>query len=337
MKILENVPLREFNSFGVPSVASRLVRLDTVEDAGRLGAGAYNPERDLVLGGGSNVLLTRDVDGTVWLNRIPGKRIIDDDGQTALVEVGAGENWHDFVAWTLDQGLCGLENLSLIPGLAGAAPMQNIGAYGVEVSDVLDSVTALDWQSGEAVDLASSECAFAYRDSRFKSADAGRFLLLRCRLRLRREALPDISYAGLAEELAAMGVTRPNARQVSEAVVRLRRRKLPDPAEIGNAGSFFKNPEVSAATAQDLLSRHASMPVHLLDGERAKLSAAWMIERCGWKGHREGGAGVSEKHALVLVNHGGATGKELFELSERIAKSVFERFGIRLEREPVVY
>lgn len=201
----------------------------------------------------------------------------------------------------------------------------------------MDSVTVLDWASGNVSSFPSGDCAFAYRESRFKSADAGRFLVLSCRLRLRRDAEPEISYAGIAEELDAMGVSKPDARQVSEAVIRLRRRRLPDPAAIGNAGSFFKNPEVSREFAESLRAAHAGLPVYPLQGGTAKLGAGWLIEQCGWKGHREGDAGVSDRHALVLVNHGQATGAELLALSERIAESVFERFGVHLEREPVIY
>lgn len=337
MKTFRNLQLRDYNSFGVEALAARVVVLESAEDAEHLEPGTFEAGRDLVLGGGSNVLLSRDIRGTLYLNRIPGMTVKEFDGETALVEVAAGENWHGFVSWTLMQGLYGLENLSLIPGLAGAAPMQNIGAYGVEVSDVIETVTALDWSTGHVEQFPARDCAFSYRDSRFKSADAGRFLVLSCTMRLQSRSNPDTSYAGLVEELDSMGVDTPDSRHVSEAVIRLRRRKLPDPSSIGNAGSFFKNPEVDTETAELLLSRHESIPVYRLDNQAAKLSAAWMIEQCGWKGFREGDAGVSEQHALVLVNHGNANGKELLALSERIAESVHERFGIRLEREPVVY
>jgi UDP-N-acetylmuramate dehydrogenase len=334
MKVIADFDLRRYNTFGVSARTRRLVRLESMQDIEQLETASFDPGTDLVIGGGSNLLFTGDITGSVYLNRITGKHIVEDNGDALLLDVFGGEQWHELVLWTLGKGLCGLENLSLIPGLAGAAPMQNIGAYGVEISSLLESVQAFDWKSGEIIRLGHADCGFSYRDSRFKSIDPGRYLIVSCRLKLTRNTSPNISYAGLAEELAAMGISNPDARQVSDAVIRIRKRKLPDPEIIGNAGSFFKNPEIGTNKAEELQSRHASIPVYQVSDATAKLSAAWMIEQCGWKGFRHGDAGVSDQHALVLVNHGNASGMELLKLSQRIENSVFEKFGITLEREP---
>ena len=336
MKELRHVSLRPLTTFGVDATARRLVQLESMQDITALTGGSFSPERDLVLGGGSNILFTADVGGTVFLNRIKGRNIVEDDGDSVLIDVAAGESWHELVLWSLQQGFCGLENLSLIPGLTGAAPMQNIGAYGVELSDLLESVEALDWAAGRMLRIDHHDCRFAYRDSRFKSEEPDRFLIVSCRLRLQRKCKPNISYAGLSKELQAMNIVEPGAREISDAVIRIRRRKLPNPEFIGNAGSFFKNPKIDAEQAEVLRTRHQGIPIHLASANTAKLSAAWMIDQCGWKGYREGDAGVSEQHALVLVNHGCAHGMQILKLSRRVSDSVFERFGIRLEREPRV-
>lgn len=337
MKRLEQVSLRAFNTFGTEARARRLLQLESLDDVNQLGSGDFRPGFDLVLGGGSNLLFVDDVPGTVYLNRIRGRRLLEDDGDSVLIEAAAGESWHELVCWSLDQGFSGLENLSLIPGLAGAAPMQNIGAYGVELSDLLDSVLVFDWHSGQGLRLASRDCHFSYRDSRFKSGEPERFLILSCRLRLHRTREPVLSYAGLREELDTMGLSAPSAREVSAAVIRLRQRKLPNPELIGNAGSFFKNPRIPTDQAEALQMEHKGLPVHPGDDGQARISAAWMIEQCGWKGYREGDAGVSAQHALVLVNHGTAHGREILALSRRIADSVLERFGVELEREPALF
>ncbi|MBT8059533.1 MAG: UDP-N-acetylmuramate dehydrogenase [Gammaproteobacteria bacterium] len=332
MRALQSGSLRAFNSFGTEARAGLVLVIESEEDL--LDLPGFDRSRDLLLGGGSNVLIIDDVPGTVYLNRIAGIHVLDDDGQTVSVEVGAGENWHGLVRWSLDQGLCGLENLSLIPGLAGAAPIQNIGAYGVELSSVLESVTAWDWQRGRWLNLPAADCGFAYRDSRFKSVEPDRYLITSIRLRLGRTFQPRLDYPGLAEELDAAGIRRPTAGDVSEAVCRIRRRKLPDPAVTGNAGSFFKNPVLPADDAAKLLQRFPGMPSWPAGEDRLKLAAAWMIERCGFKGAQDGAAGVSERHALVLVNHGAASGREIAALARRIRLAVEERFGLRLEFEP---
>jgi UDP-N-acetylmuramate dehydrogenase len=338
MKHSRNASLKHLNSFSVEARAARIFELESRQDLHEFAAEhQFDPADDLILGGGSNILFARDVEGSVILNHVTGRRVINESGAGVLVEALAGENWHQLVLWSLDQGLSGIENLSLIPGLTGAAPMQNIGAYGVELSDVLDSVEALDLQTGRFREFTRKECQFTYRDSRFKSLDAGRYLITAVRLRLQRSFTPRLEYAGVAAELLTAGVNQPTARQVSDAVIRIRQRKLPDPAIIGNAGSFFKNPLVGRQTADRLATKFENLPIHKQDDGSAKLSAAWMIDDCGWKGHREGDAGVSDQHALVLVNYGSASGRHLLDLANAIADSVHERFGVELIPEPRIF
>lgn len=336
MKRISGASLRHLNSFSVEAHAGQLLELESEEDLQTfISEHRFDHRHDLILGGGSNVLFAGDVEGSVVLNRITGKRIVDDSNDEALVEVCAGENWHQLVLWCLDQGLSGIENLSLIPGLAGAAPMQNIGAYGVELADVLDSVQTLDLGNGNSRVFKRQECHLGYRNSRFKTTDAGKYLITGIRLRLRRTYIPNLTYKGLAEELFSMGINAPTAIQVSEAVIRIRRRKLPDPQAVGNAGSFFKNPVINRVNADSLKREFPDLPVHS-EGNEAKLSAAWMIEHCGWKARSMGRAAVSEQHALVLINKGNATGGEILALADAIGASVQERFGIELQPEPLI-
>jgi UDP-N-acetylmuramate dehydrogenase len=340
MRVVEKPSLKALNSFGVEASAALLLAIESEEDV--LALPAFDPARDFVLGGGSNVVFASDVPGTVYHNCIRGLAIVGDGvedgvGNTAdhcMLEAGAGENWHRLVRWTLKQGVSGLENLSLIPGLAGAAPIQNIGAYGVELASVLDRVTAWDWQRCAWTSFDRQECRLAYRDSLFKSGAPDRYLITSIRLRLNRVFEPRLDYAGLGEELAAAGVEHPDARAVSDAVIRIRRRKLPDPAASGNAGSFFKNPIIDAATAETLLARHPQLPAWPAGTGLVKLSAAWMVEHCGLKGLREGDAAVSDRHALVLVNRGTASGADIVRLSRRVQAVVADAFGIALEPEP---
>ncbi|HVC29207.1 MAG TPA: UDP-N-acetylmuramate dehydrogenase [Gammaproteobacteria bacterium] len=286
----------------------------------------------LVLGEGSNTLFTRDFDGLILLMANRGMELLADNGSGVRVRAAAAEHWHELVRWSLAQGLCGLENLSLIPGTVGAAPIQNIGAYGAELSETLISVSAYDRMSHEQVQLSWEQCGFSYRDSIFKRTPE-RSIITTIELRLQRSAPLKLDYAGVREELAAMHITEPTAADVSVAVCRLRLRKLPDPAVIGNAGSFFKNPLVPESQAAQLQKKFPDLPAFQAPQGR-KLSAAWMIEHCGWKGFREGDAGVSDKHALVLVNYMHASGTQILALARRIQESVQQKFGIRLEPEP---
>ncbi|MCW8926912.1 MAG: UDP-N-acetylmuramate dehydrogenase [Xanthomonadales bacterium] len=335
MKRSDNASLKQLNSFAVEARAAQLVEIERAEDLQVFAREfRFDRERDLILGGGSNILFAGDIDGTVLLNRLVGRKVIDESDDTVLVEACAGENWHRLVEWSLEQGFSGLENLSLIPGLAGAAPIQNIGAYGVELADVLESVETLDLADNSWRVFSADGCRLGYRDSRFKGVDADRYLVTRIRLRLQRRFTAKLTYPGLRSELDSMGIIEPTAKQVSDAVVRLRLRKLPDPAVNGNAGSFFKNPLVTDGLANALAQEHRDMPVYPATDGMRKLSAAWLIEQCGWKGRRLGGAAVSEKHALVLVNRGNASGAELLELATAITDSVREVFAIDLVPEP---
>lgn len=287
----------------------------------------------LVLGEGSNILFAGDWPGVVVAVATLGRRIVQDDGETCVIRAEAGERWDDLVRWSLGQGLCGLENLSLIPGTVGAAPIQNIGAYGTEIGEFVVAVEAWDRTTQRVERLDHAACGFGYRDSVFKR-EPERRIVTALELRLPRQRELRLDYPGVREELAAMGVETPRASHVAEAICRLRTRKLPNPALIGNVGSFFKNPIVDAERAHELRRQHADLPVFPTeDASRRKLSAAWLIERCGWKGHRDGDAGISAQHALVLVNHGQASGAQLLALARRVASSVADRFGIALEPE----
>ena len=337
IRVLADADLRTRNTFGIPARARHLVE---VSDARALPDVLARPElRDgiaLVLGGGSNLLFAGDLDGTALA--LTGDRIdvLADDGEQVRLRVEAGAHWHALVMRTVADGLGGLENLALIPGTVGAAPIQNIGAYGVEVRDAIVAVDAFEPATGAVHRLDAQACGFAYRDSVFKR-QPDRYVVTAVEFALTRRARLRLDYAGLREELATMDVHAPTTADVARAVIAIRRRKLPDPAVLGNAGSFFKNPIVPAAHADALHAAHPALPVFRGDrDDTRKLSAAWLIDACGWKGHRDGDAGVSAAHALVLVNHGAATGAQLLDLARRIADSVHARFGVALEPEPRV-
>ncbi len=334
-RLTVNATLQSRNTFGVAATAPWLVEVaDTAALAEALSLPQLREHAPLVLGGGSNLLFAGDPPGAVLSLESRRIVVVEDSGDTALVRVDAGVEWHALVLWTLRKGLMGMENLALIPGTTGAAPIQNIGAYGTEVGEFVRTVEAWDRSAGEMVRLDRIACAFAYRDSLFKRVP-DRYVVTAVEFALARKRALKLDYAGIPEELRAMGVETPTSSDVANAVIRIRRRKLPDPAVIGNAGSFFKNPLVPAAQAEALQLRHAALPVFRGDdpGMR-KLSAAWMIEQCGWKGAREGDAGVAATHALVLVNHGQASGQQLLSLARRIADSVYVRFGVTIEPEP---
>lgn len=340
MKHTAGTSLKNYNSFAVEAQAAKIVSISTTAQLQQwVSQHPFDPQRDLILGGGSNILLARDIEGTVLLNRIEGKKIVQESQDEVLVEVNAGENWHALVLWSLDQGLTGLENLSLIPGLAGAAPIQNIGAYGVELAQVLEDLEVLELAAGSIHTLSNKQCHFSYRNSRFKAGDAGKYMVTCMRLKLHRKFKPVLHYQGLREELTIKDLAEPGqatARDVSDAVIRIRERKLPDPATTANAGSFFKNPMVDQETAAQLSRQFCDLPVYPSANGQSRLSAAWMIEQCGWKGRSMGRAAVSAQHALVLINTGGATGQELLELAQAINASVLDRFGIDLQTEPQI-
>jgi UDP-N-acetylmuramate dehydrogenase len=337
LKVERRASLRAFNSFGLPAVAATLVRLGSEADVRRV---VNHPEfgaaQKLILGGGSNLVLTRDVAAVVLKVELMGRILLRQTPEAWIVEAGAGENWHDFVAWTLQQGWPGLENLALIPGLVGAAPVQNIGAYGVELKDRFDSLDGVDLITGRSVSLSASQCAFGYRDSVFKHLLAGKTLITRVRFRLPRPWQPVLGYLELQRRMLDTGIRNPDAQTLFDWVCAIRRAKLPDPLHIGNAGSFFKNPVVSAEQCRDIIGRDPSVVHYPLPDGSAKLAAGWLIDACGWKGKSIGRAGVYERQALVLVNRGGAIGAEVLTLARAIQESVYGRFGIRLEPEPVI-
>jgi len=335
IRVLRDAPLQSRNTFGVVATAPLLAE---VADAGALPAlfarDEFTGRAPLVLGGGSNLLFAGDPD--VPLLALTGQdvRVVRDEGDIAIVRADAGVEWHGFVLRMLDEGFAGLENLALIPGTVGAAPIQNIGAYGVEVREFVHAVECFEPATGRVQQLDAAQCAFAYRDSVFKH-EPDRYIVTAVEFALPRTPALKLDYAGIGDELIAMGIASPTPRDVAQAVIAIRRSKLPDPAVLGNAGSFFKNPIVPLAQAEALRSEHPGMPV--FRGNSAgtrKLSAAWFIDACGWKGHRDGDAGVAPTHALVLVNHGAASGQQLLTLARRIAESVRTRFAVSIEPEP---
>ena len=337
LDIQPRASLREHNSFGLPALARTLIRVHTEADVRRV---VDHPQHGVapkfILGGGSNIVLTRDVEAVVVKVEIGGRRLLREEADAWIVEAGAGEPWHALVAWTLEQGWPGLENLALIPGSVGAAPVQNIGAYGVELADRFHSLDAVDLVTGRSVTLDAAMCRFGYRDSVFKQALAGKSVITRVRLRLPRPWQPVLGYLDLERKMSETGNARPDARTVFDWVCAIRRAKLPDPAVIGNAGSFFKNPVVSPEQCRDIIGRDPEIVHYPMPDGSVKLAAGWLIDACGWKGKSVGRAGVYEKQALVLVNRGGASGAEVVTLARAIQESVYGRFGIRLEPEPII-
>jgi UDP-N-acetylmuramate dehydrogenase len=353
MLVEKNVPLQPFNSFGIVAKALTLIRVSSEADiAAVLQDPTLRAAPKFILGGGSNIVLTGDVKPLVLKVEIMGKRLVSENAKAWIVEAGAGENWHDLVTWTLQHGYPGLENLALIPGTVGAAPVQNIGAYGVELQDRFESLDAVDLTTGQTFTLNAAQCAFGYRDSVFKhsstarSSDAPGFgladkaLITRVRFSLPKAWKPVLGYADIEKKMLQSGVDAPDPLQIYEWICDIRRAKLPDPKVIGNAGSFFKNPTVSPEQCADIIQRDPKIVHYRLADGSVKLAAGWLIDACGWKGKSVGNAGVYDKQALVLVNRGGAgnpvTGGEVMTLAGAIQTSVYERFGIRLEPEPVV-
>lgn len=331
--------LTPFNTLALPARARMLAHIRSADDARRLaGDAALRGERRFVLGGGSNLVLDGDFDGLVLKAEIAGRALVAEEDGYRVVAAGAGENWHDFVQWTLTQGWPGLENLSLIPGTVGAAPIQNIGAYGLELAERFHSLTAIDLGSGETKTFDLAACRFGYRDSVFKQEGwhrDGRMLVSEVRFRLPLRWQPNTRYADVAGELAARGIAEPTPRAVADAVIAVRQRKLPDPAVLPNAGSFFQNPVVDAATAASLAAAHPALPRYAQADGRVKLAAGWLIEAAGWKGRSLGPVGMYEKQALVLVNRGAARGGDVRALAAAVQADVAARFGVTLVPEPI--
>lgn len=335
MVIQENISLQPFNTFGIPATARYLVRITSQAELEQvIQHPVYSNNRRFILGGGSNVLFTKDFDGLVMKVEIMGKSLVEETSESMLVTAGAGEAWHPFVMSCVEQSLGGIENLSLIPGTVGAAPIQNIGAYGVELKQVIAYVDGIDLDAGVSRRFTRDECQFEYRDSVFKHTLKEKFLISSITLRLMKKNHPMVThYGAIKEVLNEKKIDHPTIRDVSNAVIAIRRSKLPDPTLLGNAGSFFKNPVVDVNLARSIQDKYPSAPVYPIDNQFVKMAAGWLIEQCGWKGKKIGRVGVHDQQALVLVNFGGANGEEIHQLATEIQQSVLQKFGITLMME----
>jgi len=332
MQIQENIALKPFNTFGIPAMAKYFASFTGADELAELMAQQPAIER-LLLGGGSNILFTGNFSGLVLKNEIKGIEVVREDDAFVYVKAGAGENWHRFVMFCIDRNWGGVENLSLIPGNTGASPMQNIGAYGVEIKDVFHELEAFHLGDKTIVRFGLQDCGFGYRESVFKNKYKDQFAILSVTCKLRKKPVFNTSYGAIAQELAHAGVQQLSVKAISDAVIRIRSSKLPDPAVYGNAGSFFKNPLVTDRMYQQLKEQFPSIIAYPAAHGSVKLAAGWLIEQCGWKGYRKGDAGCHAKQALVLVNYGNATGKEIYDLSTDILESVEQKFRVTLERE----
>lgn len=333
-QIIERASLKEYNTFGIETKAQYFTEVNNVEELmSVLRDEQFASIPTMILGGGSNLLFTQDFQGLVIKNNITGINKVSEDEHAVLLKVGAGENWHEFVLYAIDQSLGGIENLSLIPGTVGAAPMQNIGAYGVEIKDVFESLEAVNKETLEIEIFDVEDCKFGYRQSVFKNVLKDKYIITSVSFRLTKQHTLNTSYGAIEETLSDEGVSDPTIREVSNAVIKIRQSKLPDPKEIGNAGSFFKNPVISSIAHEGLKAEFPDIPGYELPGDEVKVPAAWLIQNCGWKGKRLGDIGVHKNQALVLVNYGGGKGADLKQLAQDIQQSVADKFGIELEME----
>ncbi len=338
MNIQENFSLKRYNTFGIDARAKYFASFTTLNELeesfefAKPSSSSLHPST-LILGGGSNILFTKDFDGLVVKNELMGIERMGEDENYVYVKSGAGESWHQLVLYCIENNLGGVENLSLIPGSVGASPMQNIGAYGVEIKDVFHSLDAWHTSDKQLISFNTVDCEFGYRESIFKSKFKNQFVITDVTFRLLKNPVFNTSYGAIEQELEKMGVTDLNIQAISQAVINIRRSKLPDPAVIGNAGSFFKNPEIETAQFNQLKITHPGMVGYALPDGKVKLAAGWLIEKCGWKGYRRGDAGCHAKQALVLVNYGNAAGEEIYDLSTQIITSVQKKFGVELSRE----
>jgi UDP-N-acetylmuramate dehydrogenase len=355
MILNNNYPLKQLNSFGINVTARQFASFTSADDLRELiSHSRLTPDVSrlsaancrlptVILGGGSNLLFTKNVDALVLKNEVTGMEKVKEDDAFVYIKVGAGENWHRFVMYCIENNLAGVENLSLIPGNVGASPMQNIGAYGVELKDVFYELEAFHLQDAAVVKFGLNDCAFGYRESVFKQQYKGQFAILNVTYKLRKQPQFNTSYGAIEQELEKMGVTQLSIRAISQAVINIRSSKLPDPAVIGNAGSFFKNPTIAASQFESLKSNYPNIVGYANADGSVKLAAGWLIEQCGpadgtsWKGYRKGDAGCHAKQALVLVNYGNASGREIYDLSEAILQSVQIKFGVVLEREVNIF
>lgn len=333
MQVHKNYPLKKLNTFGIAAAARWFAAFENEVQLREL-ADIYSNHHKLILGGGSNILFTKDFDGLVLHNSIRGVEKVNENNETVLIRAGGGEIWHELVMYCVEHGYGGIENLALIPGSVGASPMQNIGAYGVEIKDAFESLQAYDMTTNNVVTFSIDDCEFGYRESVFKKKYKNRFVILYVTLRLQKSPVINISYKALQQQLDKENVSECSLKTIAHAVISIRSSKLPNPALIGSAGSFFKNPIVSTEFYEALKATHKLDVPHFPQGDSyVKLPAGWLIEQCGWRGYRKGDAGCYDKQALVIVNYGNATGNEVFELSEKIRISVKEKFGVELVRE----
>ncbi len=333
MQVQQNYSLKNYNTFSIDSYAKYFAEFTSIDELNILLSMQESQLTTLILGGGSNILFTKNYDGLVLHNNIGGIHTVHEDEDHLYVKAGAGENWHQFVLYCIKKNFSGVENLSLIPGNIGASPMQNIGAYGVEIKDVFHSLEAFHLKEKKVINFSANDCGFGYRESVFKKKFKDQFVILNVTYRLNKKPQYNIQYGAIKEELKKMNVTELSIQAISQAVINIRKSKLPDPKVIGNAGSFFKNPEITKDEFVVLETQFENLQTYPLDNGNVKLAAAWLIEQCGWKGFRRGDTGCHEKQALVLVNYGNASGKEIYDLSEEIKQSVKEKFDVELERE----
>ncbi len=334
MTIQENVSLKQFNTFGIEAKAKYFIEVKNKKELiEALYDNQFHMTKRLILGGGSNVLFTKNFDGVVVKVSIKGLKKTKENSDFVWVKAGAGESWHDLVLFAIENNWGGIENLSLIPGSVGAAPLQNIGAYGVEIKDTIHEVKALNIPHGEVHVFDKNDCQFGYRESIFKNEAKDKYVVLSITLKLAKKPIFNIEYGAIQEVLAQNPLSELSIKAISDAVISIRQSKLPNPAEIGNAGSFFKNPEISIAHYKKLRLSFDDIPSYPINAETVKVPAGWLIEKVGWKGFREGDIGVHDKQALVLVNYGNGTGLQVKALSDKIQKSIFDKFGIRLQTE----
>lgn len=334
MNVIENYPLIKLNTFGIDVKAKYFTSINTVNELIEIKKSEKFKDHELlILGGGSNILFTKDFNGLVILNNIKGKEIVDQNDDSIILKIGAGENWHELVMYCVDNGWGGIENLSLIPGNTGTAPMQNIGAYGVEIKETFVELEALEISSGKIVKFSNSECEFGYRESVFKNKMKNKYIILNITLELNKNPILNINYGDVKAILETKKIETPTIKDVSNAIISIRQRKLPDPKKIGNSGSFFKNPIIDINLLKLIEGTYPNVVSYKINENEFKIAAGWMIEKAGWKGKKFNNFGVHENQALVLVNYGLANGKEIFNLSEKIILDIKEKFGITLERE----
>jgi UDP-N-acetylmuramate dehydrogenase len=339
MQIQQNISLKPYNTFGIDATAKYFAKFTSTSELAELLDSEFQTSKEppLIIGGGSNILITHDYDGLVARNELRGIEVIKQDEQHIYVRAAAGENWHQFVLYCIENNFAGVENLSLIPGNVGAGPMQNIGAYGVEIKDVFHQLEAFNIKEKKIETFSAKDCEFGYRESVFKRKYKGQFVITTVTFKLNKQPSFNIGYGAVQQELDKMNVKELSISAISQAIINIRQSKLPDPKEIGNAGSFFKNPTISKQQFSGLQKEFPAMAGYPVNDNEVKVAAGWLIEQCGWKGYRKGDAGCHAKQALVLVNYGNAKGSEIFNLSAEIMKSVQSRFTIMLEREVNVF